>query len=99
MVHCPRCNSTANDPHTLPFYQVYRDDLDPGNDAEFAYLQETQPEAGQDAEMASDDEDARGVVTQKELAESLRELARQEHVEVSYLRMGKYCQLKHDSRK
>ncbi|KAJ7873298.1 hypothetical protein B0H14DRAFT_2720115 [Mycena olivaceomarginata] len=67
----------AENPATLPFFQ------DPGDDMEFAYLQETQPEAGagEDAEMNSDGEEERGVFTRQELVEKVRDVSRQEHVE------------------
>ncbi|KAJ6539028.1 hypothetical protein B0H19DRAFT_1269396 [Mycena capillaripes] len=71
----------AKDPHTLPFYQVYRNDLDAGDDGEFAYLQETQPAAGEDAEMEGDSEGEPKVLTRTELEERMRELARQEYAE------------------
>ncbi|KAJ7499242.1 hypothetical protein FB451DRAFT_31624 [Mycena latifolia] len=66
-------NELAKDPNTRGFYEVYRADLERGDEGEFAYLQETQREATQDAEMAIDE-----VITQKELAERMREVARQE---------------------
>ncbi|KAJ6510156.1 hypothetical protein C8R47DRAFT_1096888 [Mycena vitilis] len=71
----------AQDPQTLPFYNVFRDDLDNGDDPELAYLRQTQPEVGQEAEMESDDESEPEVITQKELFERMREVARQESVE------------------
>ncbi|KAJ7122761.1 hypothetical protein C8R44DRAFT_875967 [Mycena epipterygia] len=74
-------NDLANDQRTEPFYQVYRADLEPGDDLEFAHLQETQPETTEDAEMGSDDENAREILTRKELTEKLREVARREQVE------------------
>lgn len=61
----------------MAFFNVYRDDLDGGDEGEFAYLQETQPEV-QDAEMESDDEGGREVLTRTELLERVREVARQE---------------------
>ncbi|KAJ7047686.1 hypothetical protein C8F04DRAFT_1286346 [Mycena alexandri] len=69
----------ANDPNTSGFYEVYRGDLLNSDPAEFAYLEETQPEAGQDVEMESDDEGRQEVITAKELTEKLREAARQEY--------------------
>ncbi|KAJ7667686.1 hypothetical protein DFH06DRAFT_225551 [Mycena polygramma] len=71
----------AQDPQTLPFYQVFRGDLDDGDDPELAYLRQTQPEAGQEAEMESGDESEPEVITQKELFERMREVARQDSVE------------------
>ncbi|KAJ7507438.1 hypothetical protein B0H11DRAFT_2271120 [Mycena galericulata] len=59
----------AKHPETMSFFNVYRDDLEGGDEGEFAYLQETQ----QDAEMDGEDE----VVTRQELVERLREVARQ----------------------
>ncbi|KAJ7283474.1 hypothetical protein C8J57DRAFT_1292655 [Mycena rebaudengoi] len=72
----------AKDPKTLPFYQVYSNDLSRDDDQELAYLQqETQLEGPQDAEMESDDQDDREVLTTKELTERLREAARQEQAQ------------------
>ncbi|KAF7353066.1 MRC1 domain-containing protein [Mycena venus] len=71
----------ANDPATRAFYNAYRADLDPGDNAEFAHLQETQPPVGEDAEMGSDDEGERGIITQTELTERMRAMARQEQKE------------------
>lgn len=62
---------------------------------EFAYLQETQPEAGagEDAEMNSDGEEERGVFTRQELVEKVRDVSRQEHVEVSCFCVAADCAL------
>ncbi|KAF8211462.1 hypothetical protein K438DRAFT_1807341 [Mycena galopus ATCC 62051] len=68
----------ANDPATAPFFNVYRKDLDRGDDQELAYLQQTQPEAGEDVHMDSEGEDERPVLTRKELEERMRAIARQE---------------------
>ncbi|KAJ7781578.1 hypothetical protein B0H16DRAFT_1405065 [Mycena metata] len=73
----------ANDPNTSGFYDTYRADLINSDPAEFAWLEETQPVAGQDVEMESDDE-GRKVITAKELTEKLREAARQEEEEEEF---------------
>ncbi|KAJ7688416.1 MRC1-like domain-containing protein [Mycena rosella] len=71
-------NELAKDPHTRAFYEVYHTDLQRGEEAEFAHLQESQPEIADDAEMADEDEGGREVLTRKELTEKLREVARRE---------------------
>ncbi|KAJ7755615.1 hypothetical protein DFH07DRAFT_940774 [Mycena maculata] len=85
-LNAPRIGSKvteyAKHAETMPFFSVYRDDLDGGDEGEFAYLQETQPEAAtQDAEMDSDDDAGPQVLTRKELEEKMRSVARREEVE------------------
>ncbi|KAJ7087167.1 hypothetical protein B0H15DRAFT_842873 [Mycena belliarum] len=72
-------NELAKDPITRAFYDVYRMDLERGAETEFAYLEETQPDAAQDTEMV--EEDGREMLTRQELTERIREVARQEEVE------------------
>ncbi|KAF7355030.1 MRC1 domain-containing protein [Mycena sanguinolenta] len=73
----------ADNPATAPFYHAFRKDLDHGDDAEFAYLQESQPQAGEDVNMDSEGEGEgeKQSLTRQEFEQKVRELARREYVE------------------
>ncbi|KAJ7067994.1 MRC1-like domain-containing protein [Mycena amicta] len=67
----------AKNPSTVAFFQVYADDLKAGDEGEFAYLQEeTQPQASEDAQMGSDEEEEREIVTTSEIRRQAQEMAR-----------------------
>ncbi|KAJ7228971.1 MRC1-like domain-containing protein [Mycena pura] len=70
-------NELAKNPQTVPFFQVYKNDLHRGDDPEFSYLQETQAEEAADAEMDNREEDEREEITTAEISRRVRELAKQ----------------------